>query len=130
MKTTAKWMCFLIGILLIGLLTMSLPSHSQSNGISRRLTDKILYHIGIERRTAKISRCKDNLRSLQVFKEMWASEEGKTTNDIPTWNDLRLFFPDRWSNSIPICPVSGSYKINRVGERPTCSVGGLEHSLP
>src|SRR5438445_325869 len=84
--------------------------------------------IGCERRSAKISRCVDNLRNIQICKELWAANKSKTTNDIPTWDDLQVFFPDRWSNSIPVCPAGGSYKINRVGDQPTCSIGGPEHS--
>ena len=58
---------------------------------------------------------------------MWADNEGKTTNDIPTWTDLRDYLSDQRINGIPICPDGGSYKINRVGERPTCSIGDANH---
>ena|SRR6188474_2840045 len=84
--------------------------------------------IGCERRTAKISRCMDNLRKVQICKDLWAANESKTTNDVPSWDDLQFYFPQAWSNSTPKCPVGGSYKVNRVGEQPTCSIGGPEHS--
>ena len=84
--------------------------------------------IGCKKKSAQISRCLDSLRYIEILKREWANEEGKTTNDIPLWNDLRPF-PERWSNNIPICPNGGSYKLNRVGEVPTCSVGGVGHSL-
>jgi len=85
--------------------------------------------IGCERRQSKISKCVLNLRQIQVCKELWAANEGKTTNDVPRWTDLSPYFPDpKWSNSIPTCPAGGSYKIGRVGDQPTCSLDGPEHS--
>ena len=84
--------------------------------------------ISCEVRSSKISGCVLDLRNIQVCKELWADNYSKTSNDIPTWDDLRFFFPVAWSNSIPVCPAGGSYKINRVGEQPTCSIGGPEHS--
>src|SRR6266480_1912542 len=78
---------------------------------------------GCEKRSAKISQCVDNLRYIEILKREWANEKGKSSNDVPSWDDLRPF-PDRWSNNIPVCPSGGSYKLNRVGEAPTCSIGG------
>jgi len=81
-------------------------------------------------RDNRIPRCHDNLARLEIFKFEWASENHKTTNDTPTWDDLRQNFPDRWSNSIPVCPAGGTYTIGRVGEKPRCSIGGgYRHSL-
>jgi hypothetical protein len=65
-----------------------------------------------------------------MCKELWADREAKTTNDVASWDDLRSFFPGEWSNSIPICPVGGRYKIGRVGELPTCSIARPGHSSP
>ena len=80
-------------------------------------------------RDNRIPRCHDNLVQLETYKFMWASEN-QTTNDSPTWDDLRQFFPDHWSNGIPVCPAGGTYTIGRVGEKPRCSVGGgYRHSL-
>ena len=84
---------------------------------------------GCERKSARISACVDNLRNIEICKKLWADNENKTTNDIPNWDDLKPYFPDRWSNSIPICPAGGKYSINRVGKLPTCSIGGPGHSL-
>lgn len=70
----------------------------------------------------------DNLRNIELIKRDWANNENKTTNDTPSWDDLRPYFPIRWSNNIPICPSGGIYTIGRVGEIPTCSIGGYEHT--
>jgi hypothetical protein len=85
--------------------------------------------IGCERRSAKVSRCLYNLHYIQLGKELWAENEEKTKNDVPSWDDLRPFFPASWSNSIPICPAGGNYRIGSIGEKPTCSIGGQRHSL-
>jgi hypothetical protein len=59
---------------------------------------------------------------LEICKDIWA-KGNKTTNDTPTWDDLRPYFPDGWSNNIPVCPAGGTYILGRVGERPRCSIG-------
>ncbi len=79
-------------------------------------------------REAKIGPCVWNLREIEFTKADWQHNERKTTNDIPSWEDLEPYFPPRWSKAIPVCPAGGTYKINRIGEPPTCSIGGPEHS--
>jgi len=77
--------------------------------------------------------CVNNLRIFDSAKQQWMLERGKTTNDVPTWEDVRPFLPDRWSNSIPVCPDGGTYTLGRVGEPPTCSLGDRDpghHKLP
>lgn len=80
-------------------------------------------------REAKMSLCVDNLRNIDVFKFDWANNESKGTNDVPNWEDLRPYFPARWSNNIPICPAGGTYTIDSVSKAPTCSIGGPSHSV-
>jgi len=53
-------------------------------------------------------------------KEMWARENYKTTNDVPTWDDLAVG-PNRYLKEKPNCPAGGTYTIGRVGELPRCS---------
>ncbi len=85
--------------------------------------------IGCQKRPPKFNHCVNNLHQIQTYKEMWANESAKTKTDVPGWNDIRPFFPDYWSNGIPTCPEGGRYKLNRVGELPTCSIGGPRHSV-
>jgi hypothetical protein len=84
------------------------------------------------RATRSANPCINNMRIIESAKNQWMLERGKTTNDVPTWNDLRPYFPDRWSNSIPVCPDGGTYTLGRVGEPPTCSLGDKQwgHKLP
>jgi hypothetical protein len=74
--------------------------------------------------------CVNNLVLINGAKEQWALARGKGSNDVPTWNDLRPYFPDRWSNGMPMCPDGGTYTIGRIGEPPSCSIGGPNHRLP
>jgi hypothetical protein len=81
------------------------------------------------------SPCEENLRIIDACKQGWALDNGKTTNDTPNWVDLHTYFTN-WTkaglymkNGLPFCPEGGIYTIGKVGELPTCSVGGPGHSL-
>jgi hypothetical protein len=72
--------------------------------------------------------CVNNLQRIKMAKEQWALEHTRTTSDVPTWADLRPYFPKDfpdgkdWSNGLPICPSGGTYTIGRVGQLPTCTI--------
>jgi uncharacterized protein YceK len=66
--------------------------------------------------------CYANLNAIDRSKQIWMMEHHKTTNDIPTGDDLRPYFGD-WP---PKCPSGGTYTIGRIGEIPSCSVS--EHA--
>jgi hypothetical protein len=83
------------------------------------------------RAKAMKSPCVENLQLIEWCKFRWMSDNHKTTNDTPTWDDLKAeLYRHGWTNGIPVCPQGGTYTIGRVGEPPTCSIGGSEHSLP
>jgi hypothetical protein len=67
--------------------------------------------------------CIFNLRQIEAAKQQWALEFHKSTNDVPTWDDLvgRGFL-----EKMPRCPQGGTYTIGRVGELPSCSIA--EHT--
>jgi len=75
------------------------------------------------RATAQRNACINNLRQIDAAKQQWALEKGKQATDVPTWDDIRPYL-----YKIPSCPAGGTYTINAVGEKPTCSVPG--HELP
>ena len=69
--------------------------------------------------TAKDS-CINRLRQIDGAKMQWALMHHKTTNDAPTWDDLRSYFI---RTRLPLgCPDVGVYTIGRVGELPSCSI--------
>lgn len=79
--------------------------------------------------------CVSRLIQINAAKEEWAIEYNKTTNDTPRWNDLFpylsiTFTNSYWTDGVPVCPEGGTYTIGRIGEPPTCSIGGPRHSLP
>src|SRR5665213_3176161 len=76
--------------------------------------------------------CINNLRQLDAAKNQWMLDRGKTTNDMPTWDDIRPYLPERGSNKIPACPDGGVYTLGRMRQPPTCSLGDSEpgHKLP
>ena len=71
--------------------------------------------------TAKNS-CINQLRQINGAKVQWAFKHNKTTNDAPTWDDLRSYFIGA---HLPLeCPDGGAYTIGRVGELSSCSIAG------
>ncbi len=76
------------------------------------------------RNTPAMNACVNNLLRLDGVKDQWRLENHKTTNDVPTWEDLLPYLRKK-----PICPQGGTYILGRVGEPPRCSLGGT-HALP
>jgi hypothetical protein len=81
-------------------------------------------------RTYAASACVNKLRIIDSAKQHWALTYNKSTNDIPDWDDLQPYYPSGWTNKVLVCPSGAAYKIGRVGEPPTCPVGGQMHTLP
>ena len=71
-----------------------------------------------------------NLMQIELVKREWAADRVGTTNDAPTLGDLRPYFPDWQTNHIYVTndevvdPDGGVYTIGRLGEQPSCIVGG------
>jgi hypothetical protein len=77
--------------------------------------------------------CVNNLAVIDGCVQQWTLEKHKTTNDTPTWEDLRPWLTRGTNYQVPVCPQGGTYTLGRVGESPTCSIGErdpLYHSLP
>lgn len=66
--------------------------------------------------------CQQNLLAIQSAKETWALENKKTDQALPV--DTDLFGALQYIKQKPICPSGGVYRLNSVGERPTCTVEG------
>ena len=75
--------------------------------------------------TEPVSACVRRLRMLSGIKYIWARENNKSPDDLPTWADLRPFLGRR-----PRCPQGGTYTLGRVGEPPKCSHGRSHTILP
>ncbi len=67
--------------------------------------------------------CIANLRQIDGAKEQWALKNHKSTNDVPTMEDLQP-----WLGRPFVCPRGGTYIPGRIDEPPRCSIGG-SHTL-
>jgi hypothetical protein len=69
--------------------------------------------------------CDLNLRVINDAKNQWGVERHRSTNDIPTWNDILPYLPSSYKrDQIPICSQGGTYKLGKLGEYPTCTFHG------
>jgi hypothetical protein len=76
------------------------------------------------------SSCVFYLSEIESAKEQWAKERNATNGQNVTWDDLLPYIGREQSGHIPKCPDGGVYTIGKVGEKPTCSIGGKDHMLP
>lgn len=70
--------------------------------------------------------CISRLRMIDGAKLQWGLDHQKTTNDIPTWDDIRFYIGR--GGAIPHCPAGGTYTVGRLEQPATCSYPG--HKLP
>jgi len=82
------------------------------------------------RATSSQAACINNLRQIDGAKNEWAIENGKTNGVVATENDIKPYIKLDSKGNIPKCPSGGIYTIGKVGENPTCSIGGPSHSMP
>jgi hypothetical protein len=68
--------------------------------------------------------CINNLRQLDGAKEQWQLELHKSTNDVPTWDDIRPYVGRGAEGTLPTCPMGGKYTLHKLGQKPTCSCPG------
>jgi len=81
------------------------------------------------RKGAESQVCRSNLRNIQSAKEVWALQNRKPDDSIPT--DADLFGPGKQVTNTPLCPAGGVYSFNPVRENPSCSIHGtLEERWP
>ena len=82
------------------------------------------------RKSNRIPNWRLNLMQIELVKKEWADDRVGTTNDTPTFSDLRPYLPDWQTNHIfmtngeVVDPDSGVYTIGRLGEQPSCLIDG------
>ena len=82
------------------------------------------------RKSNRIENWRLNLRQIELVKKQWADDRVGSTNDAPTFSDLRPYLPDWQTNHIfmtngqVVDPDGGVYTIGRVGEQPSCLIDG------
>ena len=77
--------------------------------------------------------CRNNLRVIHGIERTWVFAERKTSNDVPTWTELRPYLGHAgtnidFKNLVPRCPAGGTYILGRVDDPVRCSIGGPAHS--
>jgi competence protein ComGC len=77
------------------------------------------------RQSSQRAACVANLRMIDGAKMTWALENKKTARDVPA--DSELFGPTLYVKEKPTCPAGGTYTLNTVESKPTCTVA--EHSI-
>ena len=71
--------------------------------------------------------CIANLKQIDGAKATWALEQKKVTTDTPADSDL--FGATQYIRDKPSCPGGGTYALNDVGSKPTCTQSAVGHSL-
>src|SRR5258705_205743 len=72
--------------------------------------------------------CIANLKQMDGCKATWALEQKKNTTDTP--QDSDLFGSTLYIRDKPECPGGGTYNLNDVANKPTCTLGlTASHSL-
>lgn len=69
--------------------------------------------------------CAINLQNIQDAKIRWALDQRKVDTETPAEADL--FGLHAYIEKRPDCPGGGSYTLNAVESKPTCSIAG--HAL-
>jgi len=77
------------------------------------------------------SPCANRLAVIEGCKHQYALEHHKSAGDPVSWDDLRPYIPDSWTNlDWKSCPEGGGpYVLEAVGQPPKCSLPGYRHSV-
>jgi len=71
--------------------------------------------------------CIANLKQMDGAKASWALEQKKNNADTP--GDTDLFGATSYIRDKPACPGGGTYALNQVDQKPTCTQSSAGHSL-
>src|SRR5829696_7704116 len=72
------------------------------------------------RQASQRAACVANLRTIDGAKATWALEQHKTNTDVP--GDGDLFGNTSYIREKPPCPANGTYALNQVDTKPTCTI--------
>ena len=80
----------------------------------------------VKARTAsQRSACIANLKQIDGAKHEWALEMKKSATDTPAKTDV--YGTDKYIRDEPFCPASGTYTLNNVLTKPTCTI--TDHTI-
>jgi prepilin-type N-terminal cleavage/methylation domain-containing protein len=70
------------------------------------------------RTNSQLSTCLANLKQIESAKEQWAMETKQASTATPLQTDLVTAY----LKTMPTCPSGGTYTIQTLATRPTCSI--------
>jgi len=74
------------------------------------------------REASQKNACIANLKQMDGAKATWALEQKKTNTDAPA--DTDLFGSALYIRDKPACPANGTYDLQTVSVKPTCTIAG------
>ena len=72
--------------------------------------------------------CIANMKQIEGAKATWALENKKVGTDTP--NTSELYGTTNYIRETPLCPGGGTYTVNNVNTKPTCTLSAEGHTLP
>src|SRR6266567_3991120 len=79
------------------------------------------------RSVSQKSACIANLKQMEGAKATWALEQKKALSDTPLSSDI--YGTDKYIRDEPGCPGGGTYSLNQVDTKPSCSKATEGHTL-
>src|SRR3954463_6748562 len=78
------------------------------------------------REASQKNACIANLKQIDGAKNTWALENKKVNGSTPVKTDL--YGADKYIRDEPGCPANGTYTLQVVSEKPTCSLSATGHT--
>ena len=72
------------------------------------------------REASQKNACIANLKQIDGAKNTWALETKQLSTATPAAGDL--YGADKYIRDTPTCPANGTYAINTVSSKPTCTI--------
>lgn len=98
------------------------------------LASIVIPNLARARATSQANACINNLRQYDQAINQFAIENGKSTMDAVSMDDIKPYIKLTSAGSLPPCPANGTYDVNnwRVGRTPRCSLQNRtpSHNLP
>ncbi|MDB6029813.1 MAG: hypothetical protein JWM16_151 [Verrucomicrobiales bacterium] len=79
------------------------------------------------RTTSQMNACISNLKQVDGAKGVWALEQKKTITDTPV--DTDVFGTTMYIKDKPVCPGGGTYTLNNLATKTSCSLASSGHSV-
>ena len=78
------------------------------------------------RTSSQKNACVANMKQIEGAKATWALEQKKALTDTPGTSEL--YGTTNYIREVPLCPGGGTYTINQVDSKPTCTLSAEGHA--